>query len=107
MQRGTFKAIEECAGTGDLMHNGALLRRVRYALTRYQGMLEGSGLPVPGLHRIEGIVDLVLPDEEERLVGAPLMLKLEDGRTLPITLADRQGRILTEGHGPSSGCSCC
>jgi hypothetical protein len=107
MQRGIFKLIETCAGTGELIEGGAVLRQVRYRLDRFQGMLEGSGMPVPGLHRIEGSIDVALGDEDSRLVGAPLMLRLEDGRALGITLADRDGRILTEGHGPSFGCSCC
>ena len=107
MQRGTFKLVEECAGTGELLQKGAVLRHVRYTLARYQGMLEGSGMPVPGLHRVEGSIDFRVGDDETHLVGAPLMLKLEDGRSLPITLADRDGQILAEGHGPCGGCSCC
>lgn len=107
MQRGTFKLVEECSGSGALIHHGALLRRVHYTINRYQGMLEGSGMPIPGLHRIEGSVDLRADDSEAALVGEPLTLQLEDGRTLAVTLADRSGRILTEGHGPSGGCSCC
>jgi hypothetical protein len=107
MQRGTFKLVEECSGSGALMHHGAVLRQVRYTINRYQGMLEGSGMPVPGLHRIEGSVDLQVDERETRLIGEPLTLQLEDGRTLAVTLADRHGRILTEGHGPSRGCSCC
>ena len=107
MQRGTFKLVEECSGTGELVEQGVVLRQVRYTLNRFQGMLEGSGMPVPGLHRIEGVVDFTLGDEDARLLGAPLTLRLEDGRSLAITLADRDGRILTEGHGPRRGCSCC
>jgi hypothetical protein len=33
-------------------------------------------------------------------------LRLEDGRALPVTLADACGRVLSEGHGPSR-CQCC
>jgi hypothetical protein len=106
MQRGTFKLVETCAGTGDLIECGVVLRQVRYSVSRFQGMLEGSGMPVPGLHRIEGSID-ALGDDGARLVGAPLTLRLEDGRALAITLADRDGRIFAEGHGPSRGCSCC
>jgi len=107
MQRGTFKLVEECSGSGDLMQNGAVLRHVRYVINRYQGMLDGSGMPVPGLHRIEGSVDMRLDEHDTSLVGTPLMLRLEDGRTLAVTLVDRSGRVLTEGHGPAGGCSCC
>lgn len=107
MQRGSFKLVEECAGVGDLLDGGALLGQVRYTISRYQGMLEGSGMPIPGLHRIEGSTDFRVGHEQARLIGAPLTLRLEDGRSLAVTLADREGRILAEGHGPSRGCSCC
>jgi len=39
-------------------------------------------------------------------VGSSLVLRLEDGRALGITLADGAGRVLAEGHGPSR-CLCC
>ena len=107
MQRGIFKLIEECSGTGDLIERGIVLQKVRYRVNRFQGMLEGSGMPVPGLHRLEGSIDFPVGDEDGRLLGTPLTLRLEDGRALAITLVDRDGRILTEGHGPSGGCSCC
>jgi hypothetical protein len=99
----TLKLVEECTGEGELLRRGEILGRVRYRISRYQGMLEGSGLPVPGMHRIEGSIDL---DDATGLVGASLTLRLEDGRSLPITLAEG-GRVLTEGHGPAHGCSCC
>jgi hypothetical protein len=107
MQRGTFTLVEECVGRGDLMQNGAVMSGVRYRISRYQGMLEGSGMPVPGLHRIEGSIDLESRGDESPHVGAVLTLRMEDGRTLAVTLADRSGRIVAEGHGPSGGCSCC
>ncbi len=107
MQRSVFKLVETCEGTGELIDCSVVLGRVRYAVQRFQAMLEGSGMPVPGLHRIEGSIDFLVADADARLVGAPLTLRLEDGRSLPITLADREGRVLEEGHGPSRGCSCC
>ena len=107
MRHDTFKLVEECSGVGDLLRNGDLLQRVRYSVSRYQGMMGGSGMPIPGLHRIEGSVDLQIGDEAERLVGAPLVLRLDDGRSLAVTLTAADGRILAEGHGPTRGCSCC
>lgn len=106
MQRATFKLIEERSGVGDLIDHGVVLRQVRYHISRYQGMLEGSGMPVPGLHRIEGSVDFQLDDHQAGLVGAPLTLRLEDGRSLNITLSGRDGTLLGEGHGPTR-CLCC
>lgn len=99
-----LKLVEEYSGVGDLTTKDTLVGRVRYTIARYQGMQE-SGLPVPGLHRIEGQVD-VSEDAAAGLVGAPLVLKLEDGRLLGITLADTSGRVLAEGHGPMR-CLCC
>lgn len=101
-----MKLIEERAGVGDLMRQGQVLRQVRYQISRFQGMMEGSGMPIPGLHRIEGSIDYDASRDPGDWVGSALMLKLEDGRTLGITLADRDGRVLTEGHGPT-GCLCC
>ena len=96
--------MEQSAGTGELVLNGTILGRVRYSITRYQGVLVGSGMPIPGLHRIEGSTDYEVSDVT--LIGRPLMLRLEDGRALTVTLAARDGRLLSEGHGPSR-CSCC
>jgi hypothetical protein len=107
MPRGAFKLVETYEGTGALIDQDVVLAHVRYHVRRFQGMLEGSGMPIPGLHRIEGSVDYVVGADNTRLVGAPLTLRLEDGRSLAITLADRDGRVLAEGHGPSRGCSCC
>ncbi len=100
-----LKLVEECCGIGELISKGKRLRHVRYAITRYQGMLP-SGLPMPGLHRIEGSLDLDAATTPADLIGAPLTLKLDDGRAIGITLAGADGRILTEGHGPSR-CLCC
>jgi hypothetical protein len=104
-----MKLVEECSGVGDLLLEGEPVRRVSYAISRYQGMVEGSGLPIPGLHRIEGTIDFdpAGPAADSLdLVGAPLALRLADGRSFGITLVDSAGRILTEGHGPSK-CLCC
>ena len=99
-----MKLVEEYAGVGDLSANGELIPQVRYRIARYQGFVEHSGLPVPGVHRIEGQVDTT--SDLGPLVGASLTLRLEDGRALAITIADTGGRVLSEGHGPSK-CLCC
>ena len=104
MQHAIFKLVEELSGVGDLEDQGIVLRRVRYSVNRYQGMLVGSGMPIPGLHRIEGSTDFDVSDVS--LIGKPLTLRLEDGRALGVTLAARDGRLLSEGHGPSR-CLCC
>jgi hypothetical protein len=104
VQHATFKLVEELSGTGDLEDQGTVLRRVHYSVARYQGMLVGSGMPIPGLHRIEGSTDFEVTDVS--LIGKPLTLRLEDGRALGVVLAARDGRLLSEGHGPSR-CLCC
>lgn len=105
MQHATFRLTEELSGVGELFQDGTVLGRVRYSIARYQGFLVGSGMPIPGLHRIEGSTDYEVTDAS--LVGRPLTLRLEDGRTIGVTLAARDGRILSEGHGPGGGCQCC
>ena len=100
-----MKLVEEYSGVGDLSGQGESLRQVRYKIARYQAF-SGNGLPIPGLHRIEGAIDLPHNEDVRDLVGAPLVLRLEDGRALAVTLADTAGRVLSEGHGPSR-CLCC
>jgi hypothetical protein len=101
-----MKLVEECDGVGQLLQGGTEVRRVRYRISRYQGMMP-SGMPIPGLHRVEGSVEVEASGGVGGLVGAPLTLRLDDGRTMPITIEDETGRVLTEGHGPRLGCSCC
>src|SRR5262245_33572948 len=100
-----MKLVEESSGIGALIFNDVVVRQVRYSISRFQGMME-TGLPVPGLHRIEGSIDVNPEDDTRAWMCGPLRLKLEDGRVLGITLVDDGGRILTEGHGPSK-CLCC
>jgi hypothetical protein len=99
-----MRLVEEYAGVGDLEATGESVPQVRYRIARYQGFVEHSGLPVPGVHRIEGSVDTTA--NLEPLIGRSLTLRLEDGRALAITIADTSGRVLAEGHGPSR-CLCC
>ena len=99
-----MKAVEEYAGEGELTWRGGS-QSVGYRLTRLQGMA-ANGLPVPGLFRIEGDLDLRGVPMPPSVVGSEVMLKLGDGRSMQITLATREGRVLSEGHGPSR-CLCC
>jgi hypothetical protein len=101
-----LKLVEEMSGIGALRWQDQRFGRVPYRISRFQGM-SGSGLPIPGFHRIEGVIELSDVEQRARLVGASLMLELEDGRSLGLTLADDAGRVLAEGHGPKHGCSCC
>ena len=100
-----MKLVEEYAGVGSLKWRDRTIRAIPYRISRFQGMAS-SGLPIPGLHRIEGTVTLTGVDATE-LVGSDVCLDLEDGRSLALTVADEHGRVLAEGHGPRHGCSCC
>jgi hypothetical protein len=101
-----LKLVEEYSGVGSLRWRDQTLGTIPYRISRYQGMAM-SGLPIPGLHRIEGIVELASLPNAAALVGANVALDLPDGRTLALTVADEHGRVLAEGHGPSRGCGCC
>ena len=99
------KLIEECVGTGDPLLKSHVLRRVRYQLKVFQGMA-GNGMPIPALRTIEGSLDFGDPQASGDLIGAELILKLEDGRRIGITIADADGGICQRSHGGGS-CSCC
>ena len=101
-----MKLVEECSGNGELMQNGQLIRPIDYRVRRYQGMTEGSGMPIPGLFRIEGSVGFDAKSDSAEWIGNTLGLRLDDGRVLNITIIDTSGTILSEGHGPSK-CLCC
>jgi len=101
-----MKLVEECAGSGELVRRGETLARVGYRICRYQGLTEGSGMPIPGFFRIEGAIDFEASRDSLEWLGESLGLKLEDGRVLGVTLVDAEGRVLSEGHGPSK-CLCC
>ena len=101
-----MKLVEESSGRGELLRGGQPLREVSYTVRRYQGMNEGSGLPIPGLFRTEGSLDLSSAPESSDWLDVPLTLRLNDGRALGIVVVDLSGRILSEGHGPTK-CLCC
>ena len=100
-----LKLVEKFDGVGELQWRGRVFPQIRYRISRYQGMAPG-GLPVPGLHRIEGSVDIAGIPEAPEMAGRELRLRLEDGRSLTVSIASGDGRVLTEGHGPGR-CGCC
>lgn len=101
-----MKLVEERSGEGRLTVRGEAVGSVGYSIHRYQAMTAG-GLPVPGLHRIEGRLELGdLSSREGLEPDAHVALELEDGRRLELTLLDSAGAVLGEGHGPGK-CGCC
>jgi hypothetical protein len=100
-----LRLVESCSGVGRLTVQGQDFDEVRYKIDRFQGMTR-AGLPVPGIHRIEGKLDLSRVPEDVRRIGMDSTLRLEDGRTLRLAIASEDGDVLTEGHGPSR-CTCC
>jgi hypothetical protein len=101
-----LKLVEQYAGVGSLRCGDRTFAAIPYRISRYQGMAT-SGLPIPGLQRIEGTLALASDPKAADLVGADVTLELEDGRSLALTVADASGRVLAEGHGPRRGCGCC
>jgi hypothetical protein len=103
-----MRLIEQSAGLGSLTRNTStpVSLEVRYHISRFQGFMEDSGLPIPGLYRIEGAVDLDSTTDSSEWIEVPVTLRLEDGRSLQITVVDNAGRVLSEGHGPMK-CMCC
>jgi hypothetical protein len=101
-----LKLIDEHSGTGELSRKTEVLGPVRYTIAQYQGFTDGSGMPVPGVFRVEGSLDFGESRVPADLVGVHLTLRLENGRALRIMLTGTDGRILNEGNGPI-GCSCC
>ena len=101
-----MKLVEEYAGVGSLRWQNRTVDKIAYRISRYQGVAT-SGMPIPGLHRIEGKLTLADVDGADALIGTNVTLHLEDGRSLALTVADADGRVLAEGHGPGRGCSCC
>jgi hypothetical protein len=99
-----MKVVEEYAGEGQLSWLGGSCP-VGYRLTRLQGMA-ANGLPVPGLFRIEGDLDFRAGSAPPAAVNSPVVLKLDDGRSMRLTVTTADGRVLSEGHGPSR-CLCC
>src|SRR5688500_7782847 len=100
------KLVEQYAGVGSLRWRDRPIGAIPYRISRYQRMAV-SGLPVPGLQGIEGTGSLSNAEGAAALVGAAVRLDLEDGRTLSVTIAVEEGRVLAEGHGPRHGCGCC
>src|SRR4051812_48081824 len=100
------KLVEHCSGTGELIRNDEVIRKVRYEFRVFQGIVPGSELPVPGQRTLTGSVDFDPARESGDLVGPVLTLKLEDGRHLGITLTGEGGTIAEGRHGTGK-CLCC
>ena len=102
---GRFRKVEERTGIGSLRCSGKTWEGVRYGIARFQGMTP-AGLPVPGVHRFDGVVEFADAQARSDLVGRQLTLHLEDGSSVNLELLDADGRVVAQGHGPGR-CMCC
>ncbi|HVZ22650.1 MAG TPA: hypothetical protein VG871_16365 [Vicinamibacterales bacterium] len=103
------KLVEECSGTGELLLNSLVLRKVGYRIKVFQGIFDGNGLPIPMQRSVEGSIALAgdgAADDLNSLIGARLTLQLEDGRRIGVTIADDAGTIQQRAR-CTTGCSCC
>ncbi len=100
-----MKLVEQTSGVGTLTWRSETYSDVPYSVSRFQAMT-AAGLPVPGLHRIEGQIGLDEIPDSAGLLNARVLLELEDGRSMNLTVVNRSGSVLAEGHGPGS-CTCC
>src|SRR5437764_9627442 len=81
------KLVEESSGEGELLLRSLVLRQVRYRIKVFQGMF-GNGLPNPIDRTVEGSIEA---GELADLVGTNLILRLADGRTIGLIIADESG----------------
>lgn len=100
-----FRKVEERAGTGSVTCAGVTYPNVDYGISRFQGMTR-AGLPVPGVHRLDGRVAFADKQAQALLAGRQIVLRLEDGSVMNLELLDADGRVLAHGHGPGQ-CRCC
>ena len=96
------KLVEESSGEGELLLRSLVLRQVRYRIKVFQGMF-GNGLPNPTDRTVEGSIEA---GELADLVGTNLILRLADGRTIGVIIADESGAI-HQRAACTTGCSCC
>ena len=68
-----MRLVEQVSGVGGLKWRGETFTGIRYRINRFQGQA-ANGLPVPGLHRIEGTVEGLT--DAARLVGSSITLEL-------------------------------
>jgi len=100
-----FRKVEQRAGVGTVFCAGVTYENVRYRITRFQGMTR-AGLPVPGVHRLDGRLAFAGQVSLEALVGVDLSLHLDDGSIMKLELLDNEGLVVAYGHGPGK-CMCC
>lgn len=100
-----FRKVEERHGTGAVTCAGIRYEGVTYEISRFQGMTR-AGLPVPGVHRLDGRIELADVKTRAALAGRSIVLHLEDGSVMNLELLDADGRVLAHGHGPGQ-CRCC
>jgi hypothetical protein len=93
------KLLEDLHGVGPVLREGQLVREMNYSIQIYQRIREtGRGEVILGAMFIEGSVDYDLIRDSIDLIGAELMLHLQDGRTLPFLICGDSGQIAAAGE---------
>jgi hypothetical protein len=100
-----YRKVETREGVGTVSCAGETYPNVRYGIARFQGMTL-AGLPVPGVHRLDGRLEFENNAALSSLVGSKLSLQLDDGSVMQLELLDSDGRVVAHGHGPGR-CLCC
>ena len=100
-----YKKVETREGVGTVACAGETYANVRYGIARFQGMTR-AGLPVPGVHRLDGHLEFENTEALQALVGSEVSLHLDDGSVMKLELLDSEGRVVAHGHGPGR-CLCC
>ena len=100
-----YRRVEERKGVGTVTCAGKTYENVSYGIARFQGMTR-AGLPVPGVHRLDGRIEFDAGVSLAALIGSHVSLHLDDGSVMKLELLDSDGRVIAHGHGPGR-CLCC
>jgi hypothetical protein len=94
-----YREVERLKGMATILRaDGSEVGRRPYHLTIWQQMLDAGGEQIPGLFQIEGRIDLQEMEGYSLVIAGELILKLEDGRSLPFFFTNNDGRIAARGQ---------
>lgn len=96
----SYREVERLDDWGIVLKaDGSEVGRRRYHLIIRQEIFNVGGEQIPGLLQIDGIIDLEgMEGMALVMAGDELVLKLNDGRSLPFFFTDSHGRIAARGR---------